>query len=156
MRSNQSRTPLGAVRTNMSDQKCKQMETTRTDCSLEIQGKAIWVRNFTGDETCYTGLLDLFDRMEKAKWPSQRSLKLTTLPSTPDGAPDYYRISFARELLLKHPKSFVPDGFWELTEEDRVVKLVLGIARLNEFRNALVKRMNDAWIGVEKDRLWIW
>ncbi len=114
--------------------------------------------NLAADEIACDALLDLLDRMENAKWPSQMSLRLAKTSMTATGGADR-KARFAREFTLKYRKGIVPDDCWELSDMDGVVTLVLGLTHLRAFRDAVADMKNgggDYCIGDDDAPVWVW
>lgn len=114
--------------------------------------------NLAADEIACDALLDLLDRMENAKWPSQKSLHLVQTTMTATGGAER-KAKFAKELTVKYRKGIVPDDFWELSDTDGVVTLVMGLTHLRALRDAVAdmkKGGGDYSIGDDGAPLWVW
>jgi len=112
--------------------------------------------NIAADDIACEGLLELLDRMEAGKWPSQKSLALVKPERTATNAPDRPAL-FATELILKNRKGEVADDFWLLESAGTTVKLMVGLSRLQELRQAVADISGgDYAIGSEESPLWVW
>lgn len=114
--------------------------------------------NIAADDAACDSLLDLLDRMNAAKWPSQRALALVKPERTATNAPVRQAV-FASELILKNRKGSGPDDFWLLEAKGTTVTLTVGPSRLQQLRDAVTDMKNgggDYAIGCEQSPLWVW
>ena len=114
--------------------------------------------NITADDVACDALLELFDRMENAKWPAKKRMPLVKLRVTADHG-GRHRFRSATHLTIKYPKDRVADEQWTLEERDRELFLSVGLSRLRELRDAIVDMKQgggDYCIGGDEHPLWIW
>ena len=114
--------------------------------------------NMTADDPACDGLTDLFDRMERGQYSSQKQLSLVKPTITADHG-GRRRFKAARQLTIKYPKERVTDGHWLLEQHDRDLLLVVGLSRLHELRDAVADIRaggGDYAIGDDESPIWVW
>ncbi len=115
--------------------------------------------NIAADDAACDALLQLFYLMENGEWSGKKELHLTKPMKTPDHGGNFPFRS-ATQLTIKYPKDRVPEDHWQFTETDRKLLLEIGLARLQELRDAINDMKQgggDYLIGDrENNPLWIW
>lgn len=114
--------------------------------------------NLTADDAGCDALIELCERMAAGRRPSKQRLPLVRPSITADdgGARPF---SAASHWTIQYPKKAVAADHWELTDQNAEVLLVVGAARLEELRQAVVDLRGgggDYRIGGDESPLWIW
>jgi hypothetical protein len=125
--------------------------------------------HFSADRVGASSLLQLFDKMVIAKWSSFKDIsisrpthKILKIPNNKNGkakwrSPKTFRIKYAKHL--------VSNTHWSLEIKEQSVNLVVGLHKLNEFREGIenvMRSQGDYAIGPDDGLchndlcLWFW